>query len=94
LTALGVRLFGAAQADLVGPLALVPVVVVLLAGSALVQQLVSKDRRAVCPHCRRLLVGGTVRLVTVATRHCPFCGQQVTEEPNAEQSAAVDQPCD
>jgi hypothetical protein len=83
LLALGNRLFGPAQADLISPLAGVPVVVLMLAGAAFIQQLVSRDRRVVCSHCQRLLAGGTVRLVAVATGNCPFCGERVIEEPDA-----------
>jgi hypothetical protein len=92
LLALGNRLFGPAQANLISPLAAAPVVVLMLAGSAFIQQIVSRDRRVVCSHCQRLLASGTVRLVTVATGNCPFCGQRVIEEPDAKPGVATDQP--
>ncbi len=85
LLALGNRLFGPAQANLISLLAGVPVVVLMLAGSAFIQQLVCKDQRVVCSHCQRLLAGGTVRLVTVATGNCPFCGRRVIEKPAPNQ---------
>lgn len=74
---LGSRFFGPANAVLIRPAALVPLIVILLGTSAIIHRAASKDRRVLCPHCGRFLAGGVIRLVTVATKHCPLCGQRV-----------------
>jgi hypothetical protein len=80
----GAWLFGNAQAGLVFPLVLVPVVVILLGGSAVIQWILSKDRRLVCPHCGKFLAYGPARLVLVATRNCPFCGEKTINGSGSE----------
>lgn len=80
MNSLGIRLFGAEHADLIRPLAGVPLVVLSLGGSAIIHWRASKDWRVTCPHCGRILAGGSVRLVTVATSHCPLCGKLVIND--------------
>lgn len=80
LHGLGTSLFGMKYADLARPLALVPVVILMLGGSAFIHWFASKDGRVVCPHCKGFLAGGKVRLETLATRHCPLCGLRAIDD--------------
>ena len=87
---LGQHLFGTNYAYMIRPLGLVPAVIVMLGGSAIILRLMSKDPYVNCSHCRRFLAGGNVRPVTVATKHCPFCGQRVIDMPNGEPLGSPD----
>ena len=79
LIAAGEQFLGRASAELVPGLAGVPVIVIMLGGSALVQWIASKDRRLVCPDCRRLVVQPAARRMVVTSGCCRFCGGQVID---------------
>jgi hypothetical protein len=83
LSNFGASLFGWEHVDLIRAMLLLPLVVAVLGGAVIVQLLTHKDRRVMCPHCESLLVDRPVRLVTVATHNCPFCGKQVIDAEGA-----------
>ena len=75
-------------AALVDPLAVIAVVYpILLLAVWPIHRLARRDRRLVCPHCRRGLYRSRLRVT--ATRQCPCCYREILTDPDPQQPVVL-----
>jgi hypothetical protein len=76
---IGGKLFGPANANFIAPTTLGLVAAAMLIASGISHRPIRKDKRLRCDHCHRFLGNAQVRMIVIATGHCPFCGGTLFE---------------
>jgi hypothetical protein len=76
----GLNWFGAANARVIRPLTLVPVIGGFFLVSGFVQRVANQDPRLRCPACGAFLGRARTREIVIACKHCANCGSRVIGE--------------
>jgi hypothetical protein len=80
LDAMGLNWFGAANARVIRPLTLAPVIGGFFLVSGLVQRVANQDPRLRCSTCGAFLGRARTREIVIACKHCANCGSRVIGE--------------